>query len=122
MKKGYVKVGYDENATWRNSHAVSQNINNVFLHKTCCEKCGSTTKRLDVHHKDGDWKNNQLDNLQVLCRSCHNKEHRQAAKCIICGDKVKGYGYCEKHYRRFKKYGDPRKVKKCNGQIIELEN
>lgn len=25
----------------------------------------------------------------------------------ICGKPQKGYGYCNKHYIRFKKYGDP---------------
>ena len=41
-----------------------------------CQSCGTknnTTNdwELDVHHKDGDGFNNQLDNLVTLCRSCH---------------------------------------------------
>jgi hypothetical protein len=39
-----------------------------------CETCGSTTA-LDVHHKDGNIKNNELGNLQTLCHPCHMKLH-----------------------------------------------
>ena len=44
-----------------------------------CELCGwgemnpfSGTIPLEVHHKDGDYKNNDEDNLQVLCPNCHS--------------------------------------------------
>ena len=37
--------------------------------------CGST-QNLDIHHIDGDWQNNNLDNLMCLCRSCHTKHER----------------------------------------------
>ena len=30
--------------------------------------------------------------------------------------------YCNKHYLRFKKYGNPLMSKKCNGVLIESEN
>jgi len=35
------------------------------------------SKHLVVHHKDGDINNNQLNNFQVLCNSCHRKVHRR---------------------------------------------
>lgn len=45
-----------------------------------CEDCGDEhgpdSKMLDVHHIDGDQTNDMLDNLAVLCRSCHMKQHR----------------------------------------------
>ena len=45
-----------------------------------CTSCGETErKKLDVHHKDhsgsSDNPNNELDNLETLCRSCHMKHH-----------------------------------------------
>ena len=41
-----------------------------------CEECGLETWRgvkipLDNHHIDGDWKNNALSNLKLLCKNCH---------------------------------------------------
>jgi hypothetical protein len=42
--------------------------------KDSCEGCG-TSERLEIHHKDEDWKNNSEQNLSTLCRSCHMKLH-----------------------------------------------
>lgn len=39
-----------------------------------CELCGST-RYLCIHHKDENRYNNKLDNLQCLCKSCHQKHH-----------------------------------------------
>lgn len=48
-----------------------------------CSWCG-TSDNLCVHHKDGNnfgennvFTNNHIDNLMVLCRSCHGKIHSQ---------------------------------------------
>jgi len=52
--------------------------------KDHCEFCGFKaihTSQLDVDHKDGDNKNNDLNNLITLCANCHrlktymNKDH-----------------------------------------------
>lgn len=71
-----------------------------------CQRCGAENA-LDVHHLDGDYRNNSLTNLERICRSCHNKVHRPKGSCTICGKPMKGHGFCEKHYLRWKKYGDP---------------
>ena len=44
--------------------------------RIACEKCES---HLDIciHHKDEDFTNNDLNNLQPLCRPCHNKTHKE---------------------------------------------
>lgn len=39
-----------------------------------CERCGSTIFLL-VHHKDRNRENNDRGNLEVLCKSCHQREH-----------------------------------------------
>jgi len=71
-----------------------------------------------VHHKDGDYQNNTLTNLERICRSCHAQEHSQKVSCSICGKPQKGLGYCEMHYQRFKKHGDPLAVK--DNQFVPL--
>jgi len=42
------------------------------IDKDKCSACGSLT-RLVIHHKNGCHTDNRLDNLQVLCESCHNR-------------------------------------------------
>lgn len=42
-----------------------------------CEKCGhdGSESRLDIHHRDGNKRNQSLANLIVLCHRCHMQEH-----------------------------------------------
>jgi hypothetical protein len=42
--------------------------------KAACENCGETT-RLQVHHLDRNWTNNDPKNLRTLCPSCHRRLH-----------------------------------------------
>ena len=44
-----------------------------------CEHCGST-EDICIHHKDKDYKNNNIDNMQPLCISCHLKHHNLERK------------------------------------------
>jgi hypothetical protein len=42
-----------------------------------CERCGKINSvELPRHHKNRDRADNEASNLEVLCVSCHNKEHR----------------------------------------------
>lgn len=47
-----------------------------------CENC-SAMQNLDVHHTDGDIKNNSPENLKILCHSCHMKLHWKLRKSGI---------------------------------------
>jgi hypothetical protein len=40
------------------------------LNERVCSMCGSLL-HIDVHHKDGDERNNVADNLEYMCRTCH---------------------------------------------------
>lgn len=43
-----------------------------------CDECGfpgSPDNRLEVHHRDEDRSNNDIGNLQILCRDCHRFLH-----------------------------------------------
>jgi hypothetical protein len=44
-----------------------------------CEEC-AITEDICIHHRDENRKNNNIDNLQALCRSCHTKHHLQKAR------------------------------------------
>ena len=78
MKKDYLKIG-EHNQNWSNAHATARKINELILHKEVCELCGGD-KNLDIHHIDGNWQNNNLDNLMCLCRSCHTRYERNKDK------------------------------------------
>lgn len=43
---------------------------------------------IEIHHKDGNHKNNKIENLIPLCRLCHMKKHYPSIKRLIpsgCG-------------------------------------
>lgn len=39
-----------------------------------CERCGSINSLL-VHHRDHNKSNNELYNLEILCKRCHQEHH-----------------------------------------------
>jgi len=91
---------------WETTHWHARKL----IPKGPCSACGDPNGS-DVHHIDQDHTNNDLSNLARLCRSCHMKEHRERRLCVVCGKPQKGHGYCDKHYQRWKKWGDPLAVK-----------
>lgn len=106
MSKAFVKKKAT-NQKYRPAHQSARRIVEMELRPQRCEICGVTGERLDVHHLDGNYHNNSSANLMLVCRSCHLKQHRQRGVCSICGKPMKALGYCDKHYQRFKKYGNP---------------
>lgn len=92
-----------------------------------CEACGAQ-EGLQIHHKDSNPANNQSGNLMTLCGSCHMKWHwthgkqpwKKQAACKICGMPARRLGMCQKHYQRYRKYGDPCLTKKKHGSGYEL--
>lgn len=57
------------------------------IKKDCCERCGAkywNGKKLplELHHKDGNHYNNELDNLEILCPNCHAVEGDNAGAAI----------------------------------------
>lgn len=82
LKQGHFKkpgVGSGGNQEGENNHQYKTGIGTYskkgFEHYgKICNRCNST-KFLLVHHKDEDRTNNELKNLEVLCKSCHQKHH-----------------------------------------------
>ena len=63
-----------------NSKASNQSINNYLLNylhwPKICSRCGLNTWQgqpipLELHHKNGDNRDNRLENLEYLCLNCH---------------------------------------------------
>lgn len=91
-----------------------------------CAVCG-TTKHLQIHHTDHKGhnvpkrdRNNSLDNLQLLCRSCHGRLHgrvegwsRRYTACRACKSterKHHAHGYCQRCLKRAQAAGTQGKV------------
>lgn len=82
VKKGKIKkpgVGSGGNQWAENNHRYKTGIvsykRNTFNYKPkVCERCGAKENIL-VHHKDENRLNNTLDNLEVLCKKCHQHHH-----------------------------------------------
>jgi len=93
---------HSQDVGWSTAHYHARKI----VEAGSCIRCGKPDA-LDVHHLDGNHLNNDPLNLERICRSCHMLGHKKRGICSICGKPQKGLGFCEKHYQRFKKWGDP---------------
>lgn len=90
---------------------------------TCCE-CGDG-EGLSAHHRNGDPLDNSPTNIATLCQSCHMKGHwriwkqtaRQETACLYCESRSRKLSMCQKHYQRWRKYGDPHVTKRGVGGI-----
>ena len=59
------------------SHILKTKLIKEGYKKDECEICGASEWQgkklpLELHHKDGNHYNNNLDNLQILCPNCHS--------------------------------------------------
>lgn len=63
-----------------------------------CSDCGSE-ESVEVHHKDRDRSNNDIENLEVLCEDCHFDRHREEFKKRASGPR-KEYNSSDKQRSR----------------------
>src|SRR5215475_603665 len=79
----------DRNTSWKGGRARStierltkrilvEANRDLFL----CERCGKrgSSQEWPRHHKDRNRTNNTLENLEVLCHACHNREHNRTRR------------------------------------------
>jgi len=85
LKKAHDRIEFDglrEEALKRDNYTCQ---NCYMTQEEHMEKWGCS---LIVHHKDGNGrykknKNNTLENLQTLCKSCHGKKHGRNKKGLL---------------------------------------
>lgn len=73
-----------KNPNWRYGCTLYWNniANSVYREhniNVICEICGSNY-HICIHHRNKNRKNNNISNLQALCRSCHQKTHWRLRK------------------------------------------
>jgi hypothetical protein len=107
-------IEYDGDVFYINVHGYYRSAKTGRLyHRMLWEKAyGIIPEGCVVHHIDEDKQNNEISNLVMVESSQHAKIHYHYAldynrnkpfnACIVkgCGQKVKGYGLCSKHYQR----------------------
>jgi hypothetical protein len=81
-------------------------------HRVVMEKhIGRKLLRIEiVHHKDGNKRNNNIENLEVMNQAEHARQHFTKFKeCsfIGCGKEHKGKGFCSMHLSRLVRNGSP---------------
>lgn len=85
--------------------------------KLVCEICNERWN-LDVHHKDGNWKNNSLENLRVLCKKCHGKTRWKQNP--VCGRTLKQKRKYSKEYSVKYRINNPEKARDaCRKYSVE---
>ena len=73
-----------KDTSYKSSNLLKRLFNEGYKEKRC-ECCGITTwmgKEItfQLHHKDGDHHNNEIDNLEVLCPNCHSQTDNFAGR------------------------------------------
>ena len=64
---------HETHATWKDGIGTYKQI--AFEHyPKICNRCGSD-ENICVHHKDENQHNNVIENLEVLCKKCHQAHH-----------------------------------------------
>ena len=48
--------------------------------KNACDLCKNNHQRLEIHHTNGNRSDNKMENLTVLCPSCHKKEEYKVGR------------------------------------------
>ena len=81
--KVMVRLGIKAKPKWRAGekngrykHGLASRMYRSVITKDKCRLCGST-ENLGIHHKNDDHYDNRLENLEVLCNSCHMSEHKR---------------------------------------------
>ncbi len=85
-KRAWLQQNPDKHGNWRTPEG------HAWLHryrkhlKDHCERCGFVPEdicQLEIHHKDGDRKNDTHSNLLTLCSNCHQLVEACLARGVV---------------------------------------
>lgn len=70
-----------------NTHKLKTKLFQEGIKKKCCEKCGidawnNLPAPLELHHINGNKRDNRLENLNILCPNCHAQTSNHAGKAL----------------------------------------
>ena len=98
-------MNHQREIAWKQIEAGTWNSNNlqtlrIYLKEhrgNTCEFCHLSLwmKKpiyLEIHHIDGNWNNNKLDNVKLVCPNCHSQTPSYKSKNNGSGRKFR-YGY-----------------------------
>ena len=109
LKKKYTceeKEKYNKKKSTKKINRLKDRLINSGLKENKCEVCGITEWQnkpivLQLHHINGNHKDNNIENLQILCPNCHSQTDNYCSKnrkkekikiyCSICGTEL-SYG------------------------------
>lgn len=63
------------NGRYKHGEYVNERIYRDMIDKDRCAICGAT-EQLCIHHKNLDHSDNRLENLEIMCHSCHSSLHK----------------------------------------------
>lgn len=114
IKKHYSEILiFDKQIKNRRDHKQLKRALLEFGRQYICEECGINKWNdkdiiLEIDHIDGNWRNNQPNNLRFLCPNCHSQTttfykqktnkcidcqkpiHSVSIRCVKCSAKIKG--------------------------------
>lgn len=119
LKKRYIPLKEYIKREGATSYKIHKKLLKEGYKKHECEICGNTEWLgkpipLELHHKDGEKTNNDLDNLMLICPNCHAQTENYRGK------NTKTYTYY-KYNNNIQQKQETNKIKKycidCNKQI-----
>ena len=128
---------YLENKRYITSAALKKKLFKEHIKENKCEICGITEWNnkpiiCQLHHKDGNHLNNNLENLQILCPNCHsqtdnycgnsNKVTKKKYYCENCGkEKSTNSKYCSVCSSLFRRKVERPTLEQLNKDFKELK-
>lgn len=138
LNNGYISAEEYSKKEYAKSTVLREKLIRDGIKEKKCEICGISHWQgielpLELHHKDGNHFNNNLNNLQILCPNCHSiqsghsgaNSNQKQNKCIDCGKIISSKAIrcsaCFHKSRQIEKYNEEMHIMKDTGNIVNRE-